>query len=278
MRIKVNPFFILFLFICGYIGFIEEAVIIFLSVILHELGHAIAAKKVEVRVDEIELFPFGGVAKMEDISKFGGYTEAFIAIAGPLVSLFLYVICLILSSFSISTILLTKYNFALFAFNILPALPLDGGRIIRNLLLFYLSYKQSTRIMVFSGQILAMSIVALNIKELMNGSNSIALMITGIFIFLGTLKEKKYCSYMYLLNKNNRKQRSIKNRNIHIRTINVSKKTFINQIASSFSPVSLCKINVMDGSGRIIKVLNEADIMDGLLKYGYDATVGDILK
>ncbi len=278
MRIKLNPFFILFLFICGYIGFIEEAMIIFLSVILHELGHAIVAKKVKVRVDEIELFPFGGVARMEDISKFGGYTEAFIAVAGPLVSLFLYAVCIILAKLSVPAGLLTKYNFALFAFNILPALPLDGGRIIRNLLLFYLSYKQSTRIMVFAGQILAISIVMLNIKELMNGSNSLALMITGIFIFLGTLKEKKYCSYMYLLNRNNRKQQSIKNGRINIRNINVSKKTFISQIASSFSPASMCKINVVDSTGRIIKVLNEADIMDGLLKYGYDATVGDILR
>lgn len=261
-----------------YIGFFEEAVIIFLSVMFHELGHAITARFLRVRVDEIELFPFGGVARMEDISKFGGYTEAFIAIVGPLVSFFLFIFVACFLGISSHALLLKKYNFALFAFNIIPALPLDGGRIIRNVLLFYLSYKQSTRIMVFAGQILAIGLIILNIKQLMDGSNSLAFLAAGIFIFLGTLKEKKYCSYMYLLNKNNRKQLSIKKGNINIRTINVSKKAYIGQVASSFSPVSLCKINVFDSTGKIIKVLNEADIMDGLLKCGYDATIEDILR
>lgn len=281
MRIKLNLLFILFLFAAFYLGFFKESLILFASVILHELGHVFTAKKIGVFVEAIELYPFGGVARMEDLSKYGGLTETVIASAGPLTSGTLALLAfagLKLGGDMDFFDTCFRYNCILFVFNLVPALPMDGGRIIRNILTLYMSFKKATGIMVFTGRLAAVLLLSYNILLLVNRNNTLAYVLTAVFIYAGTVKEMRYCSYYYLLNKSNKKARDIRNRRIRKREINVYKDTYIRFAASQFSSGSYCIINVMDDSGKIIKVLNEADIMNAFLKYGYDAKIGEILK
>lgn len=278
MRIKVNIFFILFLFIAVYFGYAKEISVIFFSVLLHELGHVAFALKLKVFVEEIELFPFGGIARIENISKFGGYTEAKISAAGPLISGIIALICFF-SPFKSSYIeLFFKYNFALFVFNILPALPLDGGRIARNFLIIYKSYRSSTRLMIISGQVLAILLVLYNIYIIQKGEISIAYIAAAMFIFFGTIKERSFCSYMYLLNRNNKKKFQLEQNKINKRYINANSNTLLRTVAEGFSPASFCIVNVFDDSGKIIAKLDESDIMSGLIYYGYDSILRDIIK
>lgn len=272
IRIKWNMFFILFLFVSVYTGLVVQSVTIFFSVILHELGHAIVAKRLGVKVEEIELFPFGGVARMEDITKYGGYLEAYIGAAGPAVSGFIALVGAALAGRIPFFESVYQYNFILFTFNLLPALPLDGGRIIRNLLMRHMSYKQSTKAMVLSGRLAAIALVCYNIILIYQGSFSVAYIGTAIFIYLGCHKEMKYCSYFYLLHKNNYKiGKNIKSRNIY-----VYEDTEVRFAVNQLSPGANCVICVVDHTDRILYKLLETDVMDALLKYGYDSKIGDI--
>ncbi|OGO76637.1 MAG: hypothetical protein A2Y23_06490 [Clostridiales bacterium GWB2_37_7] len=278
IRIKFNAFFILFLFASLYTGYISQSITIFLSVLLHELGHAIIAKLLAIRVEEIELFPFGGVAKMEDITKYGGYMEAFIAIAGPGVSGVIAAISAILALKSEFFAAIAQFNFILLVFNMLPALPMDGGRILRNILLHHKSYKQATKAMVVSGRLIAIALVLYNIIVIYRGSNSFAFIITAVFIYLGCHKEMKFCSYYYLLNKNNYKKNHGSKNRLKTRIIPVYDDTLVRFAANQFSPGTVCIVHVLDNSGHIIRILSEVDIMDGFLKYGYDSRIGQIKK
>jgi stage IV sporulation protein FB len=278
VRIKLNLFFILFLFASLYTGYINQSITIFVSVLLHEIGHAIIAKLLGIKVEEIELFPFGGVAKMEDITKYGGYTEAFIAVAGPAVSGIIAAIGAIFAQDSVFFNTIAQFNFILMAFNLLPALPLDGGRILRNVLLHHMSYKQATKTMVISGRLIAIALVLYNILMILKGSSSAAYIITGVFIYMGCHKEMKYCSYYYLLHKNNYKKNHSGRMRLRTRIIDVHPDTLIRFTANQFSPNSVCIVHVLDASGRIIKVLSEADIMDAFMKYGYDSRITQIKK
>lgn len=116
------------------------AVLFFASLLLHELGHAVQARREGMELDGITLWVFGGVAKFRGQFPSAG-AELRIAIAGPLVSLALGVAFLALAEVGewpeeVHSVLfwLGSINLILLAFNLLPALPLDGGRVLRALL------------------------------------------------------------------------------------------------------------------------------------------------
>lgn len=275
MRIKINISFILFLFISIYLGFWQNVLVIFCSVLFHELGHSFAARLFHIKVLEIQLFPFGGIAVTENIAKYGGRTEVIIALAGPFISMLAAAAFYFFGEgLSLSSIII-RYNSALFFFNLIPALPLDGGVIVRNLLLSRESYKKATKYMTRSGKIIAIMIALYNIDLLIKGNRSIAYIVSSLFIFAGALKEEKNCSYIYLLNRNNKKERKL--HGFPTRQLNVSGETYIKCVVDQFSPGNICRIMVHDEKGNFKKVLCEADIMNGFLKYGYYAKIKDIV-
>src|SRR5262245_64037663 len=118
----------------GAIG-VALVLLVFGSVLLHELGHAVVARRLGVHVAGIELSFFGGAAKMVQLPRTATH-ELLIAAAGPVVSLVLGGIGLGLGALTHSTFFawLGWTNFIIAAFNLIPALPMDGGRILRALL------------------------------------------------------------------------------------------------------------------------------------------------
>lgn len=118
------------------LGFVL-GLLLFASVLLHELGHSFAAIQRGIRVNSITLFLFGGLASLDDEAKTP--TGAFwIAVAGPLVSLALFGLLFILASSSLITGplamitgLLAYINLVIATFNMIPGLPLDGGNVLK---------------------------------------------------------------------------------------------------------------------------------------------------
>jgi Zn-dependent protease len=171
IRIGASPswFVVLFLFIYimsdhfrsllggsvtqGYVVAVCGVLLFFFSLILHELGHALVARRLGIGISGIDLWFFGGVAKMTRDSDSPG-TEFKVAAAGPAVTLVIVVICVVLSTLiaqgaaldvmrladntHVSPVLallgfLGTINLFLFLFNLVPAFPLDGGRLARAL-------------------------------------------------------------------------------------------------------------------------------------------------
>jgi Zn-dependent protease len=114
------------------------SLLLFASVLLHELGHSLVAKSQGIKVNSITLFLFGGIAAIEEESKTPG--QAFqVAIAGPLVSIGLFVVLNLISNVlpdtSISSAIigdLARINIVLALFNLIPGLPLDGGQVLKS--------------------------------------------------------------------------------------------------------------------------------------------------
>ncbi|MEJ2354934.1 MAG: site-2 protease family protein, partial [candidate division WOR-3 bacterium] len=116
---------------------------LFLSIILHELSHSLVARKFDLPIKGITLFIFGGIAQMEEEPE-SPKAEFFMAIAGPLMSIFLGGVFYLLYiqgqkigfSEPVNGIFgyLRLLNFVLAGFNLLPAFPLDGGRVFRSIL------------------------------------------------------------------------------------------------------------------------------------------------
>jgi len=278
VRIKLNLFFILFLFASYFANWLQQSLILFVSVLLHEIGHVLAAKKLKIEVYEVELLPYGGVARMEELSKFGGTAEAVVSAAGPITSLALALICNFLGRFWGLLDAGFRYNLIICIFNLVPIIPLDGGKIVRNLLVFFIGYRQATRILVLAGRAAAFTLMGYNIYMLASGNRSTALIIAAIFIYIGTLKEEKFSSYYYLFTGNNTKNMLIAQGRIRKRFIKVREETQIRSVVNRFSPVMLCYVQVLDGSGAVKRILSEDEIMNGLLRCGYYGRIRDIIN
>jgi Zn-dependent protease/CBS domain-containing protein len=123
--------------VLGWSGGLVMALLLFGSVILHELGHSLVARSQGIKVNSITLFIFGGVASIDRESKTP--SEAFqVAIAGPAVSLTLfglfYLVTQALPTPSLAQVLaldLARINLVLALFNLIPGLPLDGGQVLK---------------------------------------------------------------------------------------------------------------------------------------------------
>ena len=195
---------------------ITGSIVLFLSVLIHELSHSLVARSYGIRVKQIMLFIFGGVSDIEEEPK--DFKKEFkMAIAGPLISLALSAFfalfwwitnIIIIQSSSptddFSTTVLTMVNAILYyssilnlilgIFNLIPAFPMDGGRILRSLLYSRnKNYDKSTRIAVRIGVIMSYVFFGFGILTILSGS-----FVSGLWIILiGWFLQNGAQSYMY---------------------------------------------------------------------------------
>lgn len=165
---------------------ISASLLLFVSVLLHELSHSLVAKAKKIKVESITLFFFGGVAGIGD-EDMKPMSELQMALAGPIFSLFLAGVFFLIFKFNGNAVLtgimfyLYYLNLILAAFNMVPAFPLDGGRAFRAILrMYYKDLKKATKIAVTGGKIFAGFLIFMGIFGLITG------IVNGLwFIFLG---------------------------------------------------------------------------------------------
>jgi len=186
--------------------------LIFFCVVLHEFGHALMAKRYGVKTKDIILLPICGLARLERLPD-RPIHELLVAIAGPMVNLFLAMLIAIslffMPAVSLSVItdlseahitlvsfpfILVAFNLAMVVFNLFPIFPMDGGRILRSLLAMKLTPNQATTWASYVGQFFSVLIVLLG---LWLGDYILAM--TGVFVFLLAAREQsivKHNDYM----------------------------------------------------------------------------------
>lgn len=173
---------------------------LFVCVILHELGHALTAKRYNIKTKSITLLPIGGLAQLEKMPE-NPLQELWVAIAGPLVNVVIAAIIYLMLSLTgtlpdlsgtqeVVSLQEIGFWFQLFLantilviFNLIPAFPMDGGRVLRALLAFRMDRAKATRIAAGVGQFLAIVFVFLGFY------GNIWLVFIGVFIYLGASAE-----------------------------------------------------------------------------------------
>ncbi len=267
---------------------VVATLLLFVAVLLHELGHSFQALKYKVKVKDITLMPLGGVAQMEELPK-DPKQELKIAIAGPLVNFaivaVLVVIGFILQTRAIISIdelvsslgqtnwagmlaYLTMANLMLGVFNLLPAYPMDGGRILRSLLSMRMDHTRATRIAAVIGQGLAF---LMGLIGFMNGQYTLILI--AIFIWMGAGQESRGVQVQDTL-------KEIKVRRAMVRSpqtliVNDSLSKAVELTLSSAQSV----FPVVDwGTQKVVGMLGESELLGGLKKLGEKAAVREVMR
>lgn len=182
--------------VASELGFILS---VFACVLLHEFGHALTAARYGVKTKDITLLPIGGVARLEKMPELP-IQEFYVAIMGPMVNVIIVVLLWILiqlgKGFPIAfdfedfgengfLVNLGFVNLSLIVFNLIPAFPMDGGRVLRSLLAMKWSREKATRIAVSIGQSIAVLFVVAGFFY------NPFLILIGVFVFLGAQSELK---------------------------------------------------------------------------------------
>lgn len=162
----VHSTFLLLLLFPGVLSGMPLLMLVFGCVLLHELGHALMARRFGIETADITLYPIGGVARLNRIPKAPG-AEFLIALAGPAVN---FAIVLTLLAFEIASYRLSVapffgglvgwlmiINLSLGLFNLIPAFPMDGGRVLRAALSGWLGRVRATSIAALIGRSLALA-------------------------------------------------------------------------------------------------------------------------
>jgi len=190
------------------------SVLLFLSVLLHELAHSFVAMGEGLKVRDITLFFLGGMANLEkECPTSKGSLK--IAISGPIVSLLLAFLMILLSNnLSVSNIIFSSLfkqvgslNLLIGVFNLLPIIPLDGGVILKSLIWYFTGSKRAgIKVAIASARLISFLSIFIGIFSLLNGRFyvSMCLFVIGLFIFTSSksqsqiIKIQKILSELYV--------------------------------------------------------------------------------
>ena len=174
---------------------------VFLCVVLHEYGHALMARRYGIKTLDITLYPIGGVARLERLPK-DPKQELWIALAGPAVNLAIAGILYLISGFFGASVaveaiwaaaptnilgMLIWFNLVMVGFNMIPAFPMDGGRVLRAGLAQTMSFSRATQIAGVVGQGVAVIMAIYGIF-----SSQIMLIFIAIFVIVAAKQEMEH--------------------------------------------------------------------------------------
>lgn len=251
---------------------------LFACVVLHELGHSLVAMRFGAHVRSVTLLPIGGVASMKSIPE-KPYQELLVSIAGPSVNLVIAAVLMAVrggyhalgeqSVFPTNVgelaDALVNANLILAVFNLIPAFPMDGGRVLRSLLALFLPFPRATAVAAMLGQFLAIGFVLLGL------AGNPFLVIIGVFIFLGAGSEERTVRFKSML------------RDVLVQDVMVT--DFVN-IAPE-DTVARCLENVyhrkqedfvVEHEGRLVGVVARKDWLEALHSGGPETKVADIMR
>ena len=264
--------------------------LLFASVTLHEYGHALMARRFGVGTRSILLLPIGGVANLERIPEKPAQELAVVG-AGPLVNV---IIALVLTPVALLlnggnpngllsmnavgsniqspglfnlVVFLISTNLLLAIFNLLPAFPLDGGRLLRALLAYVMPYTRATRTAVVVGRLMAVLMAIYGIF-----SGAIGLLLIAFFVYVGGSAELEAVSNRAVL-RQFKASRALTPAATSLYTSERIERV-VDLIMSSYQT----DFPVRDLSGRFVGVLTRPRLVSALREIGPEARVVDVMQ
>lgn len=280
IKLKIN-YLLLFLIVLSLcIGYGKEIIIGLISVFIHELSHVILSIKFGIKMDEIELFPFGGIAKSQGFFWLSSIEEILVSAIGPITNIFIALMFLFIYKKGITnhTIeIIIKGNLIIGIFNSLPIFPLDGGKILRGFLCNRMGYKLCTKRLAITTYIIAMFLIVFGIGQIFFYNRGLYIVLIAIFILLAARKEKKMVAFFFI-NEMLRKRGELVKRRVMGTHLLVGIETVkVKEITEYFLPKRYHIIIVIDNTGKSIGTIHENDLFEGIIEFGIDVTLEKLL-
>lgn len=279
--ISVDGFILPLIVLALVTNFFIEYVITMGFIIIHELFHIIAALTSGAKLCSIRILPIGLNAQIDD-SRLSKTSKVFIYMAGPCINLIFAIFIYILYAchFVSKELILGVYiNMWLAFFNLLPILPLDGGKIAMELLAdrfgLFRASKQIRKISVF----LSIIIICIGLVLFKQSIYNVSLVLIGIYIMLCIKGIEKETAFMNIKNIIFRRSRLVTKGIFPVRVIVVMQNIKLSEVIKVIDYANMFHIvNILDQQLRIIKVMTEQEILDALMSNSMDTTLEKLLN
>lgn len=268
---RLHPLFVLVMIASIATGRFMDLAMLFVIVLWHELGHLLAALRFGWTVREVKLLPFGGVVEVEEAGTLPVREEVWVALAGPAQNAILSGACWLLGQAGVVDSGwaegFVRANLLIGAFNLLPVLPLDGGRILQAWISLFTPYHRtllwSARIsLLFSASIALASVYPL----LTGGLIQLNLLIVGLFLCASNwtyLRNVPFVFLRFLVHRNQRSEHRV-DRGVLSRPIVIAEDRPLIHIIRLFMKEQYHLVYVMN-KGKIARVVPEKTIIEGFL-------------
>lgn len=263
MTFSLHPLFLIFGIYFAFTGKVFSFLTYTFCAVIHEFGHALAAERRGFRLRRVSLMPYGAVISGET----DGMTvtdEIITVICGPLINLATGLILLALwwvfpSAYPYTELAATA-NFSLFFVNLLPAFPLDGGRLLLCLLTRPLGRKKAVIVTKAAGVILSLALAAAFVRSCFYAVN-FSLLFFAAFLFVGAIGKHAEDRYIRLIDAfspaNVRRSRPLKR-------IAVKQGFTVKDFYAAADGASLYEVEVYSPSGRLIKRISPEELAEEL--------------
>ncbi|NLI14610.1 M50 family metallopeptidase [Pelotomaculum propionicicum] len=282
VEIHLNNAFLALLGLFLVAGVLMKGVIAFTIVLLHELAHVAAARHFDVHVSDIELLPFGGVSRIGGEVVLNPSKEVFVAAAGPTANLMLAGLGTALQRYGLWDADLGPFflqcNLLVASFNLLPALPLDGGRVYRAFLARRVGFKQATYKAAWLGQFWGVLIVLGGTAGLALGVSGLDVLITGLFLLYAATREKSLAPFHFIRHLTQKKEELAAAGVLPGEPLVSLDTVRLGDVLRSFLPQRFHVVLLLDRNWQYRGVVSEAQIVDALLNQGMDIPIGSLIK
>jgi stage IV sporulation protein FB len=279
--VYLNPYFLVM--IAGYVaaGLGPQVLLLFLLVTAHEFAHLLVARVCGVEVFGVELFPFGGMARTGGMPADEPLVEAVVATAGPLNNFLLYGAGLALLRARGEAPLVSFYldaNMSLALFNMIPALPLDGGRILRAFLAQSVGYGRASAVLTRAGKAMIMCLLAWGLTAYLLGEFVPNAFAFAFFLFVAGRREAETSWYLVARSLLLKREALKRRRMIPIQHAVALGSVKVKEVCGRFTPNRQHLITVMDQSMNPLGQVWEIQVLDWLFAGKGEATLGDIVR
>lgn len=281
INIKINLLFFLSLLFFLIFGYFYYTLISFVIVFLHEVSHTIVANLLGYRAEEIEIFPLGGVVKLDKLIGSNPKHEILIAIVGPLSNLVLAMI----SYFFIKKYFIDNYYLSYFIYantviavtNLLPILPLDGGRVCRAYLSYLLGTRKATNCLVVISKIIILFLFGVGIYLSTYNKVNIIISFVAIFLYIAIRKEKEMAIFIFMQEIMEKKKILFNKGILKTKHLVAIEGTPAKKVINRFKPSIYHIVTVLDEESNVIGVVTENDMINGVMKHGLNTRLETLL-
>ena len=262
-------------------GVLERGLAAFFIVFIHELAHVAAARRLGVKVVSVELLPFGGVSRLGEEVVLDPRREVLVALAGPAANLVMFGLGLGAINYGLFGGNLGSFflqcNLLVGAFNLLPALPLDGGRVFRAWLAGRVGLKEGTYRAALLGQFFGVLISAGGVAGMAGGLCGLDVAATGIFLLYAATREKNLAFYHFFQHLVRKKGELASGGVLPVKVMACLGDVSVKKVYAHFLPKYFHLILVLGENFDRHGTLSEDRVIDALLAGRLDAPLGELL-
>lgn len=280
--VKFKKYFFL-IFLCLLVmGFRGKFLVAFIMAFLHEVVHYVTARFLGFSGFDIEIWPIGTVLKLKDLDEATPLEDIIISVSGPVFNIIVALAFhIFFNIFKLQQLrLLEITNLALGIFNLIPALPLDGGRILRDLLNIKIHYKRANIITVNFSLVIGFAFIFYYFllfykKSIFLYNLNIGLI--GLFIIVYSSRERERIVYLIMGDVIKKRVNFLKRGYLQNRTVSVCSKKNLLFMMNLIDKNRYNIFYVLNDEMNVIDIIYEQEIIDALKVYG-NITIEEYLR